>query len=131
MIPLDSDKLSLYNTVVGVTTKQVILIDTLYLIVESLQINQNRTLKSVPVLYRKAGKNKQITKNQRTTKMADIISNIARIILLVLCMCAESLQLCLTLCDPMDCSPPGSSVYGIPQANILEWVSMSSSMGSF
>ena len=131
MIPLDSDKLSLYNTVVGVTTKQVILIDTLYLIVESLQINQNRTLKSVPVLYRKAGKNKQIIKNQRTTKMADIISNIARIILLVLCMCAESLQLCLTLCDPMDCSPPGSSVYGSPQANILEWVSMSSSMGSF
>ena len=29
---------------------------------------------------------------------------------------------CLTLCDPMDCSPPGSSVYGILQAKILEWV---------
>jgi len=27
----------------------------------------------------------------------------------------------LTLCNPMDCSPPGSSVYGIPQARILEW----------
>ena len=27
-----------------------------------------------------------------------------------------------TLCDPMDCSPPGSSVHGIPQARILEWV---------
>ena len=29
-------------------------------------------------------------------------------------------QLCLTLCDPMDCNPPGSSVHGIPQARIVE-----------
>ena len=40
------------------------------------------------------------------------------------------LQLCLTLCDPMDCSPPGSSVHGILQARILEWVAMPSSRGS-
>ena len=33
-------------------------------------------------------------------------------------------------CDPMDCSPPGSSVYGIFQARILEWVAISSSTGS-
>ena len=33
-------------------------------------------------------------------------------------------QLCLTLCDPMDCSPAGSSVYGILQARILEWVAI-------
>ena len=31
-------------------------------------------------------------------------------------------QSCLTLCDPIDCSPPGSSVHGILQARILEWV---------
>ena len=31
-------------------------------------------------------------------------------------------QLCLALCNPMDCSPPGSSVHGIFQARILEWV---------
>ena len=31
-------------------------------------------------------------------------------------------QSCLTLCDPMDCSPPGSSIHGISQARILEWV---------
>ena len=37
---------------------------------------------------------------------------------------------CLTLCDPMDCSPPGSSVHGILQARILEWVVISSSRGS-
>ena len=39
-------------------------------------------------------------------------------------------QSCLTLCDPMDCSPPGSSVYGILQARILEWVAFPFSRGS-
>ena len=43
---------------------------------------------------------------------------------------AKSLQSCLTLCDPMDCSPPGSSVHGILQARALEWVAMPSSSGS-
>ena len=37
-----------------------------------------------------------------------------------------SLQSCPTLCDPMDCSPPGSSVHGILQAGILEWIAMPS-----
>ena len=41
-----------------------------------------------------------------------------------MCMCAKSLQSCPTLCNPMDCSPPGSSVLGILQARILEWVTM-------
>ena len=36
----------------------------------------------------------------------------------------------LTLCDPMDCSPPGFSVHGILQARILKWVAMLSSRGS-
>ena len=40
---------------------------------------------------------------------------------------AELLQTCPILCDPMDCSPPGSSVHGILQARILEWVAMPSS----
>ena len=35
------------------------------------------------------------------------------------------IQSCLTLCDPMDCSPPGSSVHGVSQARILEWVAIS------
>ena len=39
-------------------------------------------------------------------------------------------QSCLILCDPMDCSPPGSSVHGISQARILEWIAMPSSRGS-
>ena len=39
-------------------------------------------------------------------------------------------QSCPTLCDPVDYSPPGSSVHGISQARILEWVAISSSRGS-
>ena len=43
----------------------------------------------------------------------------------VVCMCAKLLQVCLSLCNPMDCSPPGSSLQGIIQARILEWVAIS------
>ena len=39
-------------------------------------------------------------------------------------------RLCSTLCDPMDCSPPGFSVHGILQARILEWVAIPFSGGS-
>ena len=39
-------------------------------------------------------------------------------------MCVHA-QLCLILYDPMDCSPPGSSVHGIFQVRILEWVAIS------
>ena len=45
-------------------------------------------------------------------------------------MRAKLLQSCLTLCEPMDCSPPGSSVHGILQARILEWDAVPSSRGS-
>ena len=45
-------------------------------------------------------------------------------------MHVKLLQLCPTLCDPMDYSLPGSSVHGILQARILEWVAMLSSRGS-
>ena len=44
---------------------------------------------------------------------------------------AKSLQLCLTLCDPLDWSPPGSFVHGVLQARILEWVAIPFSRGSF
>ena len=43
---------------------------------------------------------------------------------------AKSLQSCPILCDPTDCSPLGSSVHGILQARVLEWVTMPSSRGS-
>ena len=48
---------------------------------------------------------------------------------LFLCMCAQPLQLC-HLCDPMDYSLPGSSVHGILQARILEWIAMPFFRGS-
>ena len=53
--------------------------------------------------------------------------------ILVTCVCMHACvhaQLCWTLCDPMDCSPPGSSVHGIPQASILKCVAISFSRGS-
>ena len=46
------------------------------------------------------------------------------------CVHAKSLQSCPILCNPMDCSPPGSPVHGISQARILKWVAMPSSRGS-
>ena len=48
----------------------------------------------------------------------------------IVCVCAHSLQSWPTLCDPVDCSPPGSCVHGLLQARILEWVAMPSSRGS-
>ena len=44
-----------------------------------------------------------------------------------MCVCVQS---CLTLCNPMNCSLPGSSVHGIFQARILEWVAISFSSRS-
>ena len=48
-------------------------------------------------------------------------------VLLCCCLVTKS---CLTLCDPMDCSLPGSSIHGISQAKIPEWVAISFSRGS-
>ena len=47
-----------------------------------------------------------------------------------MCAHAQLLQSCLILCNPIICSPPDSSVHGIFQARILEWVAMPSSRGS-
>ena len=48
------------------------------------------------------------------------------------CVCAcTHVQSCLTLCDPVECSPPGFSLQGIFQARILEWVATSSFKGGF
>ena len=46
------------------------------------------------------------------------------------CVSARSLQSCFTLCDPIDCSLPSSSVHKTLQVRILEWVAMPSSRGS-
>ena len=49
---------------------------------------------------------------------------------ILVCLHTKSLQSCVTLCDPMDCSPPGSPVRRSLQARILEWVAIPSSRGS-
>ena len=45
------------------------------------------------------------------------------------CVCVLATQSCPTLCDLMDCSPPGSSIYGILQSRILDWVAFPFSRG--
>ena len=52
-------------------------------------------------------------------------SRVPLLSLLVSAAAAKSLQLCLTLCDPIDGSPPGSPEPGILQARTLEWVAIS------
>ena len=59
-----------------------------------------------------------------------LLSHLGIPICIHMCVCAKSLQSCPTLCDPVDYSLPGSSVLGILQARILEWVAMLSSRGN-
>ena len=49
---------------------------------------------------------------------------------IIMHVCVLVTQSCLTLWDSMDCSPPGSSIHGILQARILEWLAIPSSRGS-
>ena len=49
-------------------------------------------------------------------------TNLLYFVCVCVCVCVLIAQLCLTLCNPMDCSLPGFSVHGILQARILEWV---------
>ena len=53
-----------------------------------------------------------------------------RLLYAVFYVCAKLLQLCPTLRNPVDCSPPGSSVHGILQARILKWIVIPFSRGS-
>ena len=69
------------------------------------------------------------TKPKETTDLEDRLLKelkLLRGIRMIASMCAKSLQ----LCDPVDCNLPGSSVHGILQARILDWVAMPSSRGS-
>ena len=56
--------------------------------------------------------------------------NFWKLFCVCVCVCVLVIQWCPTLCNPMDYSPPGSSVHGVLQARILEWVTMPSSRGS-
>ena len=52
------------------------------------------------------------------------MDKIAHLLDVCVCMRPKSPQLCPILCDPIDHSPPGTSVHGLLQARILEWVVM-------
>ena len=58
-------------------------------------------------------------------KMVEVEISVCSLSPLPATAAAKSLQSCLTLCNPMDCSPPGSPVPGILQARTLEWVAIS------
>ena len=62
-----------------------------------------------------------------TTSLTLSFSHLKGVLAAAAAAAAKSLQLCPTLCDPIDGSPPVSSVPGILQARILEWVAISSS----
>ena len=62
-----------------------------------------------------------VKKSKHPVSLLGLPGALPRIILLVY-MCAKLRQSCLSLCNPLDCSLPGSSVLGILQARILEWV---------
>ena len=69
---------------------------------------------------------------QYTSKFGRLSSGHRRSVFILIPKKSESevAQLCLTLCDPMDCSLQGSSVHGIFQAILLEWIAISFSRGS-
>ena len=70
------------------------------------------------------------TKSQTWAQKQRSFQRLRKSPLRCMCVCAKSLESCLTLGDPMDCSPPGSFVRGIIRARILEWVAMPSFRGS-
>ena len=88
--------------------------------------------------YMITGKAIALTRLTFVGKVMSLFFNmLSRLVMLVICCLAflprsgsEVTQSCLTLCDPVDCSPPGSSIHEILQARILEWVAISFSRGS-
>ena len=66
----------------------------------------------------------------REKKSLEDISAIFSLSIKVHVKCMLSCQLCLTFCNPLDCSLPSSSVHGIFQAKVLEWDSTSYAKGS-
>ena len=67
--------------------------------------------------------------NKQRTKFPANYSCLLKTSHLRVCMCSVA-QSCPTLCDPVDCSPPGSPVHGIVHARILEWIAISYFRGS-
>ena len=87
-----------------------------------VKASENASLASVPSLHSLPAQSLK-SKGKKTAEVCGIIGNKLPNLKRV-CVCALVAQLCLTLCDPMDRSSPGSLVHGILQARILEWVAI-------
>ena len=83
------------------------------------RLSDCHSLKKISMSTNKKGKQKILQNNNKEKATYEIYESES-----------EVSQLCPTLQDPMDCSPPGSSVRGIFQARVLEWVAISFSGGS-
>ena len=86
--------------------------------------------RKVAISLHKRGKERKCFNRETTLFNSYMIHTLPNTSILYTCMCAKVLQACPSLCDPVDCSPPGSSVHGILQARILEWAAISCSRGS-
>ena len=82
--------------------------------------------------YTTTGKTIPLTKWTFVGKVMSLLLNMLSSLVITFLPRSESevAQSCPTLCDPVDCSLPGSSLHGILQARILEWVAISFSRGS-
>ena len=106
-----------------------------YLSLYSIRISFNKVvyyMQLAHVIWRLIGpKICTVSWTSWSSKRADVCVCARACVCACACVCVSETQLCLTLCNPMDCSPPGSSVHGILQARILEWVAIPFSRGSF
>ena len=95
---------------------------------EGMQDSQNS--RRVAISLHERGKEWKCLNRETTLFNSYMVLTLLNTSILYTRMCAKLLQLHLTLCEPVDCSPPGSSVHGILQARTLEWAAMPSSRGS-
>ena len=80
--------------------------------------------------YVTAGKTIALTRRTLVGKVISLLLNMLSRLVITLCAAnGKLLQLCPALCDPVDCSLPGSSVHGVFRARILQWVAISFSSG--
>ena len=91
----------------------------------TLGISQARRLKWVAISFARGS-----SQPRDCTRVSRIAGRRFNNIFKLLLLASKSLQLCPTLCDPMDCSLSGSSVHGIFQARVLEWIAISFARGS-